>query len=375
MQEFKIHQTSIGPGHPTYVIAELSANHNQQFDRAAQLVQAAGRAGVDAVKLQTYTADTITIDCEQPPFQIDQGTAWDGQTLHNLYRQAYTPWEWQPKLKRLANSLGMDCFSSPFDKSAVEFLVDMNVPAMKIASFELVDLGLLECVAKTGLPVIMSTGMASEQEISRAVRTLRQFGCSQIALLKCTSAYPAPETSMNLRTIPELSRQYQVPGGLSDHSLGNEAAIAAVALGANIVEKHLTLSRSDGGPDSCFSLEPDEFQQLVTSIRKTESALGTVHFGTTEFDERNRAFRRSLFVVKDVQAGDLLTNDNIRSIRPADGLEPRFLKEVLGKTAACDISRGSPLAWNHIEGQGKEVDRDDSTPETKPLLVDSVSKD
>ncbi len=275
-KQIQINNRTIGPGHPTYVIAELSANHHQNFDRAVEIIHMAHKAGADAVKLQTYTADTLTLDSHQSHFKIQSGTVWDGASFYELYQKAYTPWEWQPELKKIANQLGLDLFSSPFDATAVDFLETMNVPAYKIASFEIVDVPLLRKVASTGKPVIVSTGMATVVEIEQAVRTLRDNGCDQVALLKCTSAYPAPPESMNLRTIPDLAFRFQVPVGLSDHTLENHSSLVSVALGASIVEKHITMSRAEAGPDSSFSLEPEEFAQLVSSIRIAETAIGSV---------------------------------------------------------------------------------------------------
>ena len=346
--EFSINGRPIGNGHKTYIIAELSANHGQSFDRACSLVRFAKEAGADAVKLQTYTADTLTIDCDQDHFRIQQNTIWDGQRLYDLYHEAHTPWEWQPKLKKIANDLGLDLFASPFDDSAVDFLETLDVPAYKVASFEIVDTGLLKRIAATGKPVIVSTGMSTVEEIERAINTLRDHGCPQIALLKCTSAYPAPPESMNLRTIPDLVLRFGLPVGLSDHTLTHESAIASVALGGCIIEKHLTASRADGGPDGSFSLEPAEFAEMVKSVRNTELALGRARYGPTSSDAANRSFRRSLFVVKNVNRGEAFTSDNIRSIRPGQGLEPRFMDDVIGKTATEDIERGTPLNWKHV---------------------------
>jgi N-acetylneuraminate synthase len=334
----------IGPGEPTFIIAELSANHNQDYEQAVEILRAAHAAGADAVKLQTYTADTLTIDSDAPPFRIEGGL-WGGQTLHKLYRKAYTPWEWQPELKRVADELGIILFSSPFDSSAVEFLEGMDVPAYKIASFELVDTALLRRVAATGKPVILSTGMATLEEITEAVDTLRGAGSAQVAVLKCTSAYPAPPEEMNLHTIPHLAGLLRLPVGLSDHTLGVSVPTAAVALGACIVEKHFTLSRAAPGPDSAFSLEPAEFKALVESVRFTEKSLGRVRYGVSGSEARNSIFRRSLFVVKDIKAGELLTHDNVRSIRPAHGLPPKYLDSVIGRRAAQSIDRGTPLRW------------------------------
>src|SRR5579863_1008899 len=310
---------TIGAGHPAYVIAEVSANHHQDFEQAVRIIRAAAEAGADAVKLQTYTPDTITIACDRKEFRINSGTIWDGTTLYELYGQAYTPWEWQPRLKKVANDLGLDLFSSPFDATAVDFLEEMNVPAYKLASLELVDLPLIEKLARTGKPLIMSTGMATVEEIEEAMRTAQRAGAKQIALLKCTSAYPASPEEMNLRTIPELSRRFDVPVGLSDHTMGIAVAVAAVALGACIIEKHLTLSRSEPGPDSAFSLEPQEFKAMVDAVRVAEKALGKVHFGCSAREESSRVFRRSLFVVQDVKRGEPFTAENVRSIRPGHG--------------------------------------------------------
>ena len=339
---------SVGRGSPTYVIAELSANHNQSFERAVEIVRAAKDAGADAVKLQTYTADTLTLRSDKECFRIGGGTLWDGRTLHDLYREAFTPWEWQPKLKQVADDLGLQLFSSAFDDTAVDFLEQMNVPAHKVASFELVDLGLIQKMARTGKPLIMSTGMASEAEIDEAVQAARSGGASQIALLKCTSAYPAPPEEANLRTIPELARRFDCPAGISDHTMGIAVPVAAVALGACIIEKHICLSRADGGPDSAFSLEPQEFKAMVDAVRVAEKALGSVQFTPGARETSGLQFRRSLFVVENVKRGDVFSRSNVRSIRPADGLHPRHLNDVLGQRAACDIERGTPLQWNLV---------------------------
>ena len=335
----------IGEGHATYIIAELSANHNQNFEHAVEILRAAKDAGADAVKLQTYTADTITLKSDKECFRIGGGTLWDGRTLHGLYQEAYMPWEWQPKLKEIADSLGMHLFSSPFDDTAINFLEQMHVPAYKVASFELVDIGLIEKIARTGKPLIMSTGMATKDEISEGVQAARSAGATQIALLKCTSAYPARPEEANLRTIPELARRFHCPAGLSDHTMGVAVPVAAVAVGACILEKHLCLRRADGGPDGAFSLEPAEFRAMVEAVRVAEKALGVAQFAPSPSEVNSRKFRRSLFVVEDVTKGDLFTERNVRSIRPADGLHPRHLQEVLGQRAASDVERGTPLRW------------------------------
>lgn len=335
----------VGKGSLTYIIAELSANHNQNFEQAVRIIHAAKDAGADAVKLQTYTADTITLRSDKECFRISGGTLWDGRTLHDLYQQAFTPWEWQPKLKQIADELGMHLFSSAFDDSAVDFLEQMNVPAHKVASFELVDIGLIQKMARTGKPLIMSTGMASAEEINEAVRAARGAGARQIALLKCTSAYPAPPEEANLLTIPELAQRFDCPAGLSDHTMGIAVPVAAVTLGACIIEKHLCLARADGGPDSAFSLEPEEFKAMVDAVRTVEKALGSSRFSPGKREANSLKFRRSLFVVENVKRGEAFTKQNVRSIRPADGLHPRHLSEVLGQRAACDIERGTPLSW------------------------------
>lgn len=346
MTLLEIDNRAVGQGHPVYIIAELSANHNQDYDQAVQLVHAAKDAGADAIKLQTYTPDTITIDCDNEYFRVGGGTLWDGRTLYDLYGEAYTPWAWQPKLKAIANDLGMDLFSTPFDFSAVDFLEEMGVPAYKIASFELVDLPLIRRVAQTGKPIIMSTGMATLAEIDEAVRTAREAGATQIALLKCNSAYPAPPEEMNLRTIPHMAEAFGVPVGLSDHTLGIAVPVAAVALGACIIEKHFTLSRAVPGPDSAFSLEPQEFKAMVEAVRVAEKALGRVSYEVTERETASRVFRRSLFVVKDMQAEEVFTAENVRSIRPGAGLPPVYFDDVLGRRAARRIERGTPLSWS-----------------------------
>lgn len=348
MKSFKIKRRSIGARCESYIIAEMSANHSQSFDSALELVRAAKQAGADAIKLQTYTPDTLTISSRRPEFLIGKGTLWEGRNLYELYGEAYTPWEWQPKLKAEAEKLGIDCFSTPFDDTAVDFLQGMDVPAHKIASFELVDSGLLKKIAATGKPVIMSTGMATLAEIDEAVRTLRKAGCMQLALLKCTSAYPSLPEDMNLRTIPHLAEAFLVPVGLSDHTLGIAVPVAAVALGACIIEKHLTLRRSDGGPDAAFSLEPAEFRAMVDAIRIAEKALGKVNYEMSEKEQASRVFRRSLFVVKDLKAGEEFTHENVRSIRPGHGMPPKMIDEVLGSAATIDMAKGTPLQMEHI---------------------------
>lgn len=343
-----IGSTPVGGEHPAYIIAEMSANHRGDIAVARELVTAIAATGANAVKVQTFTADTITIDHEGEPFRIDAGTVWDGRTLHDLYAEAAMPWDWQRELNDLAQQHGLTFFSSPFDPKAVQFLESLDVPAYKIASAELVDVGLIQKVAATGKPIILSTGMATLDEIEEAVAAARAGGATEIALLKCTSAYPAPAAEMNLATIPDMRQRFGVPVGLSDHTVGIGVAIAAVTLGASIIEKHVTLRREDGGPDSGFSLEPDEFREMVEMIRLAEAARGTVSYVPTAHEVASRALRRSLFVVADVRAGDVLTEENVRSIRPGHGLHTRHLPEVLGRRASRDLKRGEPLAWDLI---------------------------
>lgn len=349
MAELQILGRRISAGQPCYIIAELSANHGHSFEKALEVVRAAKDAGADAIKLQTYTPDTLTIDCRRPEFMVGKGTLWEATNLHDLYAEAYTPWEWQPKLKNEAESIGLHCFSTPFDNTAVDFLEGMNVPAHKIASFELVDTELLKKVAATGKPVIMSTGMASFEEIGEAVQTLRLNGCTQLALLKCTSSYPSLPEDMNLRTIPHMAGSFGVPIGLSDHTLCVAVPVAAVALGACIIEKHLTMRRSDGGPDGAFSLEPYEFQTMVEAVRAAEKSLGQVSYKMSEKEAASRVFRRSLFIVEDMRKGEVFTRTNVRSIRPGYGLPVKELDNVLGRAAKMDISRGTPLTAHLVD--------------------------
>jgi pseudaminic acid synthase len=348
MRHAQINQHVIAPASPTYIVAEVSANHNHDFERAIEIIRAAKQAGADAIKLQTYTPDTLTINCDREWFRIGAGSLWEGKNLYQLYGEAYTPWEWHPKLMTVAAELGLDCFSTSFDATAVDFLESLNVPAHKVASFELVDLPLLKKIAQTRKPVIASTGMASLAEIDEAVKTLRAHGTTQLVLLKCTSAYPALPSEMNLHTIPHLAQTFGVVAGLSDHTLGSSVAVAAVALSARVIEKHFTLRRADGGPDSAFSMEPNEFAQMVKDIRQVEQALGAVSYERTPDEQKNLVFRRSLFVVSDVQAGEMFTEKNVRVIRPGQGLPPRYLEVVLGKKAARAIRRGTPLEWGMI---------------------------
>lgn len=345
---FKIGSHPIGEGQPTYIVAEVSANHRQKFDEALRLIEAVKESGADAIKFQTYTPDTLTIQSDMEYFHIAAGTLWEGRTLYELYSEAYIPWEWQPKLKAFAEELGLDFFSTAFDPSAVDFLEEMQVPVHKVASLEIVDIPLIKKMASTGKPLIISTGTATLGEIEEAVQAARQAGAAQIALLKCNSAYPAPPEEMNLRTIPHLSEAFHVPVGLSDHTLGIAVPIGAVTLGACIVEKHFTLSRSESSPDSAFSVEPQEFKAMVEAIRIAEKALGQVRYGVGKQEMKSRVFRRSLFVVNDMEEGDRFTPENVRSIRPGDGLHPRYLEKVLGLRARQPLKKGTPLEWKHL---------------------------
>lgn len=339
---------AVGAGQPVYVIAELSANHNQDYDQAATLIEAAKDAGADAVKLQVYTPDSMTLPLDRPEFRIGGGTLWDGETLYTLYEKACTPWEWFAPLKRLADQVGIAFFASAFDQAAVDLLESLDVPAHKVASFELVDHGLLKALARTGKPLILSTGMATLAEIDDAVTVARDAGATDIALLKCCSNYPAASDAMHIRTIPHLAAAFDCPSGLSDHTLGYAVPVAAVALGATILEKHLTLSRNVPGPDSAFSLEPAEFAAMVAAVRDAEKALGSVHYGPTAEERKSLQFRRSLFVCRNMAAGEPFTADNVRSIRPAHGLAPKHLPEILGRRAAVAIVAGTPLDWSLI---------------------------
>ncbi len=332
----------------TFIVAELSANHNHDFEIAKKTIFKMKESGTDGVKLQTYTADTMTIDCNNKYFTINKGTLWDGKTLYELYKEAYTPWDWQLELKNYSEELGMICFSTPFDVTAVDFLEKMNMPIYKVASFEIQDIPLIKYIASKGKPVILSTGIATLGDIDEAVTACRSMGNNQITLLKCTSAYPAPIEEANLLTIPNLKETFGVEVGLSDHTMGFASAVAAVALGATVIEKHFILDRKLGGPDAAFSMEPAEFKIMVNSIREVEKALGCVSYEISEKVQKSRIFSRSLFVVKDIKKGELLSEENVRSIRPGFGMHPKHLPNVLGKKARRDITRGTPLTWKHI---------------------------
>lgn len=338
----------IGEGCPVLIVAEMSANHNMDFKRAVKIIEKAKEAGADAVKLQTYTADTITMDCDSPYFQIHQGTLWDGNSLYGLYQSAYTPWEWQAELKKYANELGMICFSSPFDASAVDFLEELEMPVYKIASFEITDIPLIRKVAALGKPILISTGIAYLADIELAVRTCMEEGNDQVILLKCTSAYPAAPEGMNLRTIPAMAETFDCIAGLSDHSFGAAVAVAGTALGAKVIEKHLTLKRSDGGPDAGFSMEAEEFKEMCSQIRMAEKAVGCVSYDLNQEQIAEREFSRSLFVVKDMKKGELFTKETVRSVRPGYGMHTKHYEEILGKRAGCDIACGTPLNWTLV---------------------------
>ncbi|MCP8617533.1 pseudaminic acid synthase [Salirhabdus salicampi] len=331
------------------IIAEMSANHGHDIKIAKETIKAAKEAGADAIKLQTYTADTITIDCDNEYFRLDQGTIWDGKTLYDLYKEAYTPWEWHEELMNYSHELGLICFSSPFDISAVNFLENLNVPAYKVASFEITDIPLIEYIASKGKPIIISTGIATLGEIDDAVQACKRVGNDKIILLKCTSAYPAMIEDANLLTMKNLKETFNVEVGLSDHTLGITVPIVSVALGARVIEKHFILDKSIGGPDASFSLDKQEFKLLVDSVRDAERSLGSVDYKLTEKKEKSREFSRSLFVVKDIKAGDYFTEDNVKSIRPGYGLKPRHIRSVIGQKARQDISKGTPLSWESIE--------------------------
>ncbi|OQY09321.1 MAG: pseudaminic acid synthase [Fusobacteriia bacterium 4572_132] len=346
---FKIGNREIGGNNPVFIIAELSANHNQNFDIAVKTIKAAKKAGADAIKLQTYTADTITIDSDKDYFKIKQGTVWDGETFYDLYKKAYTPWEWQPKLKKIAEEEGLICFSSPFDKTAVDFLEEMDVPAYKVASFEITDIPLIKYMASKGKPMIISTGIAKLSDIEMAIDTCKSVGNNEIAILKCTSSYPAPLGDINLKTIPNIKETFEVEVGLSDHTLGVSVPIGAVSLGAKIIEKHIILDKKIGGPDAGFSLDPKEFKEMVKSVREIEKALGKVDYRLSKNRQKSREFARSLFVVEDIKKGEILTEKNLRSIRPGYGLAPSNFDKIIGKKARMNLEKGTPMNWDLID--------------------------
>ena len=343
----KVGKREIGGNAPAYIIAEMSGNHAGSIDNAKKIIHAAKEAGADCIKIQTYTPDTMTIPCDKSYFQIGEGT-WNGENLYQLYEKAYTPWEWQPELKKEADAIGIDFFSTPFDKTSCDFLEEMGVDFYKIASFEIVDIPLIEYVASKGKPIIMSTGMSSLGEIEDAVNAVRRQGNEQLALLRCASAYPAITDEMNLMTMKNMAEVFGVPVGLSDHSMGSVGAVTAVALGAKIIEKHFCLDRSIENPDASFSMNPAEFAQMVKDIRQAEKAIGKVSYGVTNQEKSNVTFRRSIFCVKDIKKGERLTEENIRIIRPGHGLSPKYYEEVLGQVALEDIERGTPLCHSII---------------------------
>lgn len=344
---FAIADLQIGPGHKPFVIAEMSGNHNQSLDRALAIVDAAADAGAHAIKLQTYTADTMTLALTEGEFTIkDPASIWVGQNMHALYQQAHTPWEWHAPIMARAKERGLLCFSSPFDESSVDFLETLNVPAYKIASFECIDLPLIRKVAGTGKPMIISTGMATIAEIAEAVDAARAAGCKHLALLKCTSTYPASPENTNIKTIPHMRELFGCEVGLSDHTMGVGASIAAVAMGASIIEKHFTLSRADGGVDSSFSLEPAELKCLVLESERAWQSLGQIKYGPTLAEEKARSRRRSLYIAQDMQAGDILTSANLRRIRPGHGLAPKYYELLLGRKVGQNVPKGTPLSWD-----------------------------
>ncbi len=350
MNAFRLSSREIGAHHPPFIIAEMSGNHNQSLDRALAIVEAAAAAGAHGLKLQTYTADTMTLNLSHGEFFIaDPNSLWEGRSLYDLYEEAHTPWDWHKPIFDRAHELGLIAFSTPFDATAVDFLESLDVPCYKIASFEIIDLPLIKRVAQTGKPMIMSTGMASIAEIDDAVRTARENGCQDLVLLKCTSNYPASPENSNLLTLPHLRDLFNVQVGLSDHTMGIGAAIASVALGATVIEKHFTLDRSEGGVDSAFSLEPDELKQLVIETERAAHSLGKISYGPTEAEKNSLQYRRSLYITKDLKAGDVLSEDNVRSIRPGHGLSPKYYDRILNSSMNYSATVGTPLQWDLIK--------------------------
>jgi pseudaminic acid synthase len=349
MKDIQINDISIGVNYPPFIIAEMSGNHNQSLGRALEIVEAAAKTGVHALKIQTYTADTMTLDLDRDEFFInDSKSLWKGNTLYSLYQQAYTPWEWHKPIFDKCKELGIIGFSTPFDFTSVDFLESLDVPFYKIASFENIDLPLICKVASTGKPIIISTGMATIAELGETVAAARAAGCQDLVLLKCTSSYPATPSDSNVRTIPHLRDLFDVQVGLSDHTLGLGVAVASVAVGATVIEKHFTLCRSDGGVDATFSMEPEEARQLVTETERAWQAMGTIYYGRTDAEEKSLVFRRSLYITEDLKAGDVLTPDNLRAIRPGYGLQPKHYETLLGKTVVIDIKKGTPVHWGMI---------------------------
>jgi N-acetylneuraminate synthase len=351
MDQFQIAGRAIGPAHPPYIIAEMSANHNGSIDTAKAIIEAAAKAGADAVKMQTYRADTITLDSDGPEFMIEGGL-WDGRRLYDLYEEAHMPWDWHKPLFDHARKTGIAIFSSPFDTTAVDLLEDLGAPAYKIASFEAIDLPLIRYVAATGKPMIISTGMADDEEIAEAIAAAKDGGCTQLAILHCVSGYPAPSEDYNLHTIQDMAKRFDLLTGLSDHTLDNTTAIASVALGSSIIEKHFTLDRSGGGPDDSFSLEPADLEHLCTASKTAWAALGKVDYGRKASEQGNIQFRRSLYFVKPLKAGEAITADHVRSVRPGYGLAPKFLDDVIGCKAAKDIAANTATSADLIAGYG-----------------------
>ncbi|PZX92489.1 pseudaminic acid synthase [Flavobacterium aquariorum] len=343
----KIGNIDINDNSPVFIIAELSANHNGSIETAIETIKAAKRAGADCIKLQTYTADTMTINSEKEDF-IVKGTIWEGQNLHALYKEAYTPWDWHEELFRVAKEEGLVCFSSPFDKTAVDLLEGLNVPAYKIASLEITDIPLIEYIASKGKPVIISTGIAEEEDIELALDACKRMGNFDIVLLKCTTSYPAPIEEANMAMISDLKQRYNVISGLSDHTMGATVPIVATVLGAKMIEKHFILDRSIGGPDASFSMNEKEFTEMVKAVREAESAIGVIDYKLTEKQAQGKDFSRSLYVVQDIKAGDVITEENVRSIRPGFGMHPKFFKDILGKKVTFDLEKGDALKWDHI---------------------------
>lgn len=346
-KEIKIGRHIISNDSPTYMVAEMSANHNMDFNRAKAIIKAAKESGADAIKIQTYTPDTITTDSDMPAFRTNG--IWKGETLYELYKKAYTPWEWQEELRDYANELEIDFFSSPFDLTAVDFLEGLEVPAYKVASFEINDIPFIRKIARTQKPIIISTGIAHIEDIDLALRTCKEEKNDNVILLKCISSYPAPYENMNLNVIPNMQQTFDCVCGLSDHSMGTEIPVAAVALGARVIEKHFTLSRQDGGEDSLFSMEPQEFKEMVKQIRNVEKALGKVTYELNQSQLESRIYSRSLFVVKDIKQGEKFTEDNVKSIRPGIGMHTKHWNEVLGRTARCNIKKGTPMQWQYVD--------------------------
>jgi pseudaminic acid synthase len=346
---FQIGEKLIGDNYPTYFICEISCNHNQDINIALQLIHKAKEVGADAVKMQTYTPDTITLNCDNDYFKINNTNLWDGQTLHQLYSKSYTPWEWFPQLKQVANDLGLDFFSSPFDITAVDLLESINVPCYKVASCEITDHILLKKIASTGKPVLISSGMASIGELEEALNVLRNNGTTQICMLKCTAEYPAKHEDANLLTIRNMIDTFDVVGGLSDHSLGSIVPIVSVALGASLIEKHFTLSHDSGSADDAFSLTPSEFKDMIDQVKIAEKTIGKVTYGGVKGEKSMKKFRRSLFIVKDIKQGELFTDENIKSIRPGYGLHTRYYDQIIGKNATCEIKKGTPVNWLMIK--------------------------